>query len=174
MKSTVFILLLFSAFLYRLDAWQTKVEMTERFVKALPSSIEAEGLIMRRVHVGLLNDLIADSCGTNAIRISDATAIRIKQEGLAFFASAKHGRLESDRNQSAFRNLEWQKLPECSDCSMGESFLMSVFTCAGRSGIPARKIVEGLKAGNGYVSVKSGSEYYMLPDQKLFVQVFID
>lgn len=59
--------------------------------------------------------------------------------------------------------------------SLAEALIMAVLDCGGRSNIPVESILNGIKEGNGYAAGISGyNQYYVLPDQKLFVQAFID
>ncbi|WP_029059858.1 hypothetical protein [Stappia sp. ES.058] len=169
----LFIVLAFAAF--QVNAWRNKVEGTKRFITGLPLSIEVEGYVMRNARVGLLNSLISDACGITAIRITDATAQKIKEQGLPFFENAKISRSDKARHRSPVFYEDWQKMPPRSRLSIGESMIMWASSCAGRSGIPFEQIVDGLTGGSGYVSGGRGySEMYVFPDQKLFVHAFVD
>lgn len=174
MKSNVLVCLLFCLLIFRIDAWRAKVEITERVVAALPISIEPKGFAMRNVRTGLWSALISDSCGVTAIRITDETAKRIKEEDLTFFETVKRSRSNTVRGGRPVIYEDWYKMPESFARSIGDSMIMAIFSCAGRSGIPSRQIIEGLKGGNAYVSNKGDSDFYVLPDQKLFVHAFLD
>jgi hypothetical protein len=172
-KIPTFLLLCFA--LYAYYAWQNKIELTERFISTMPASIEPDGYAMRNVSTALFNDLIQDSCGVTAIHISDKTANRIKQQGHSFFETAKQSRSNDVRISGPLLYKVWQRYSKPANDSLGDSMIMAIFDCAGRSGIPDRQIIRGLKGGNAYYSSQSGySEFYVLPDQKLFLHAFID
>ena len=157
-----------------LDAWQTRLNLTARFIDILPPAIEPAGLAMRNVHTGLFSAIVDDRCGTTVIGISEVTAERINSEGLAFFETAERSRSVVAARGSAIDYATWQKLPQTGNRSIGDAFIMTVFSCAGRRNIPSRQIIEGLESGNAYVSSAGGSDFYVLPDQRLFVHAFID
>lgn len=174
MKSLTGVCLIACLLVFRLDAWRTKIDVTERFLAVLPAAIEPEGFAMRNVRIGILDALIPDRCGVTTIGITDETARKIEEEGPKFFESITQSRsnLTQGRGPVVFSN--WRKTPVTSAGSIGESMIMAVFSCAGRSGIPSRKIIEGLESGNAYISGKGYSQHYVLPGQKLFVHAFID
>ena len=144
------------------------LDKTLRFIDHMPTHIEPSGILMYRTHVGLFNQLIPDACGTTAIYISDETVEQIKKKGLTFLNSRSASR------SGRYEYKPWKKLPAAGKFHYGESLVASVFGCAGKIGIPARKIKEGLMGGNGFSSGSGYSVYYVFPDQKLFVNIFYD
>lgn len=172
--------LLFGTLIFLFILWQeqkgeaarAKIEMSDRFIAGLPSEIEADGLLMRNVKTGFIHSLIPDSCGVNAIRITDATVSRIKVEGLAFFHNATRSRSNPDPRHRTVFYRNWREMRPMK--SLAETVIMAVLDCGGRSNIPAESILKGIKDGTGYVAGSGYNQYYVLPDQKLFVQAFID
>lgn len=148
------------------------VGKTERFVAQMPLGIESVGNLMQQVHNGIFNSWVPDACGINAIYISDETAERVKTEGLSFLN--KPGEHQNVSRNGSHKFEPWIKMRKGEDFDFGESLIVSAFECAGKSGIPARKIWEGLKNGNGFKSGRSYTSYYIFPEQKLFVMVFFD
>lgn len=154
------------------EAARAKIEMSDRFIAGLPSAIETDGLLMRNVKTGFIHSLIPDRCGVNAIRITNAAAARIKVEGLAFFHNATRSRSNPDPRHRTVFYRNWREMRPMK--SLAETVIMGVLDCGGRSDIPYEQILQGIKDGTGYVAGRGYNQYYVLPDQKLFVQAFID
>ncbi|MET1411228.1 hypothetical protein ABVF61_03115 [Roseibium sp. HPY-6] len=151
--------------------WQLdKLEKSSRFVDYMPAHIEPVGVLMRQARIGSFHALIADACGINAIYISDGSARKIANEGLEFLNSNLMPRKKTGSRARAFE--PWNEMTYMRKAHFGETLVASVFSCAGKSGVPARKIKKGLMSGKGFVSGNGGNHYYVFPDQKLFVQVF--
>ncbi len=167
MKRIFIILFIICLTLYWLQSWRTQIKIIEQFIPGLPASIEAEGLAMQNVHTGLFSALVADSCGVTAIRITEATADKIRKDGQTFLESAMRSRSNSARRGRPIFYAAWEKMPTAKYSD--ESVFAAILSCSGRAGIPARQIIEGLEGGNGYASRNRGyNEFYILLDQRLF------
>lgn len=172
MKAPVFTLLLASIIVVRFLVLLDTMGKTDRFIASLPSQIETEGLLMRETRTGILNGLIPDYCGINVIRITDATAERLKNGGLTFLKEATRSRWSSRPDTQTVFYEPWRTITPSQ--SIGDSFVMSVMSCTGSLNIPFHEIIAGIKSGSGFVSSGRGPNYYLLPDQRLFVHVFMD